>query len=68
MQRNTLTESIDYAASLIAQHPGMHLTEVSEQSGFTNNTSFYRNFKLYKGVGLKEFQCGLRNGTVSKSE
>ncbi len=68
MQRNTLTESIDYAALLIAQHLGMHLTEVSEQSGFTNNTSFYRNIKLYKGVGPKEFQCGLRNGTVSKSE
>ncbi len=59
---------INYAALLIAQHPEMYLSEVAEQSGFSNNTSFYRNFKLYKGVGPKEFQCGLRNGTVNKSE
>ena len=47
---------IDYAAQLISEHPTMPLNEVSEQSGFSSSTSFYRNFKLFKGVGPKEYQ------------
>ncbi len=47
---------IDYATMLISQHPTKLLTEISEESGFTSTTSFYRNFKLYKGVGPREYQ------------
>ena len=47
---------IDYATMLINQHPTKLLTEISEESGFTSTTSFYRNFKLYKGVGPREYQ------------
>ncbi len=46
---------IEHAAMLMAQHPNKTLAEIGEQSGFTSSTSFYRNFKLYKGLGPKEY-------------
>ena len=47
---------IDYAAQLIQSYPDKPLTEIAEQSGFSSSTSFYRNFKQYKGVGPREYQ------------
>jgi len=46
---------IDYAEQLIVQYPEKTLNEIADMSGFTSSTSFYRNFKLYRGVGPKEF-------------
>ena len=51
---------IDYAALLLSQQPDRPLGEVAEQSGFTSSTSFYRNFRLYKGIGPKEYQNKLK--------
>jgi len=47
---------IDYAILLMSQHPGRPLSEIAEQSGFTSNTSFYRNFKQFRGIGPKEYR------------
>ena len=47
---------IDYATQLISQHPEKNLTVIAEQAGFSSSTSFYRNFKLYKGMGPREYQ------------
>jgi len=46
---------IDHAERLIVQHPEKTLNEISDLSGFTSSTSFYRNFKLFRGVSPKEF-------------
>lgn len=51
---------IDYATLLLSQQPNRPLADVAEQSGFTSSTSFYRNFKLYKGIGPKEYQNKLK--------
>ncbi|MBR6120880.1 MAG: helix-turn-helix domain-containing protein [Prevotella sp.] len=51
---------IDYATLLLSQQPDRPLGEVAEQSGFTSSTSFYRNFRLYKGIGPKEYQNKLK--------
>ena len=47
---------IDYAVSLMVRFPDMSLTEVARSSGFTSNASFYRNFKMVKGVGPRDYQ------------
>ncbi len=47
---------IDYAAQLIESNPEMHLTNVADKSGFTSQSSFYRNFKQYKGKSPSEYQ------------
>ena len=49
---------INYATLLMSQHPDMSLSEIAEQSGFTSSTSFYRNFKQFRGVGPKEYKTG----------
>lgn len=51
---------IDYATMLMNQKPGTPLNEVAEQSGFTSSTTFYRNFKLYRGIGPKEYLNNLK--------
>lgn len=51
---------IEYASLLISLHPDMPLSEVAEQSGFTSSTSFYRNFKLYKGTTPLEYLKSLK--------
>lgn len=51
---------IEYASQLINQRPDCPIAEVAEQSGFASSTSFYRNFKLYKGMGPKEYQNKLK--------
>ena len=47
---------VNYAAQLICEHPERALTEIGEQAGFSSSTSFYRNFRHYKGVGPREYQ------------
>lgn len=42
---------IEYAKSLLSkQNNTLSLIEISEQSGFTNEVSFYRNFKKFTGT------------------
>jgi len=42
---------IEYAKSLLSkQNNTLSLIEISEQSGFTNEVSFYRNFKKITGT------------------
>ena len=50
---------IEYATMLINQHPGKSLTEVAEQAGFSSASSFYRNFRQFKGMGPREYQNNL---------
>ena len=52
---------IEYASQLILQHPDMPVSTIGEQAGFNSSTSFYRNFKLYKGMGPKEYQNSLKD-------
>ena len=52
---------IDYAKNLIDKNTEMTLGEIAFQSGFSSNTSFYRNFKQLIGLGPKEYQSSLRN-------
>lgn len=46
---------IEHAAELITTQPDIQLSEVADKTGFSSTTSFYRNFKLYKGIAPKEF-------------
>ena len=57
---------IDYAAQLMSRHPNKSLSEIAELSGFSSNSSFYRNFKLYKDVGPKEFLNDIRTKQSTK--
>jgi AraC-like DNA-binding protein len=52
---------IEYATQLIQQHPDMPVSTIGEQAGFNSSTSFYRNFKLYKGMGPKEYQSSMKD-------
>lgn len=47
---------IDYACQLMEQQPQLPAAEVASQSGFSSQSSFYRNFKLYKGCSPKDYQ------------
>lgn len=58
---------IEHASLLISQHPDMPLSEIAEQSGFTSSTSFYRNFRLYKGMSPKEYLVNMKNNPTSKT-
>lgn len=44
---------IDYAEQLINTHPELSLQEICQKSGFSSTSSFYRNFKLFKGYTPK---------------
>lgn len=52
---------IEYASQLILQHPDMPVSTIGEQAGFNSSTSFYRNFKQYKGMGPKEYQSSMKD-------
>ena len=49
-------QRIDYACQLMEQQPQLPAAEVASQSGFSSQSSFYRNFKLYKGCSPKDYQ------------
>jgi len=41
---------VRYAQNLMSRHPDMKLSQVSEESGFSGERSFFRNFKKMTGV------------------
>ena len=47
---------VEYAQSLMLREPEKHLSEVAEESGFTNETNFYRTFKQITGVTPSEWK------------
>ena len=47
---------IEYAKSLLLdKSKGLTMSEISEEAGFTHETSFYRNFKSFTGKTPKEW-------------
>ena len=49
------TQRISHAQQLLHQHPDMKLTEVSFESGFANERSFFRTFKAITGMTAREW-------------
>ena len=47
---------IQYAATLIDNHPKAILADVAQKSGFSSASSFYRNFKSIMGCTPSEYQ------------
>ncbi|MBR1415230.1 MAG: AraC family transcriptional regulator, partial [Prevotella sp.] len=47
---------IEHACQLLREHPEMTITEVAEQSGFSNLSVFSRNFKSHIQMTPTEFQ------------
>lgn len=43
------SQRVDYASRLIEEHPELPVSDVVIRSGFTSSSSFYRNFKKFKG-------------------
>lgn len=41
---------VDYASRLLETHPELSVNDVLAKSGFTSSSSFYRNFKKFKGI------------------
>ena len=48
-------QRIDYACKLMQQQPQPPVNELARDSGFSSVSSFYRNFKLYKGCSPKDY-------------
>ena len=46
---------VDYACELMRREPSLAIPKLAEQSGFTSDVSFYRNFKLFKGCSPKDY-------------
>lgn len=49
------TYRINHAQQLLLSHPDMKLTEVSFESGFANERSFFRTFKAITGMTAREW-------------
>lgn len=49
-------QRIEHACQLMEQQPEMATADIARQSGFSSQSSFYRNYKLYKGHPPKENQ------------
>ena len=47
---------IEYAVQLMEKNPDMYLTEIAHKSGFSSDSSFYRNFKIIMGCTPSEYQ------------
>lgn len=45
---------IDYAEQLFASQPDMDINDVWSKSGFSSSSTFYRNYKMYKGKSPKK--------------
>ena len=41
---------VDYASRLLEEFPELSISDIASKSGFTSNSSFYRNFKKNKGI------------------
>lgn len=48
-------QRIDHACKLMQQQPQPPVNELARDSGFSSVSSFYRNFKLYKGCSPKDY-------------
>jgi len=46
---------IEYAQRLMREHPDMLMDEVAEESGFSSEVTFYRNFKARTGQTPNEW-------------
>ena len=46
---------IDYAKQQLRQHPDIKLSALSLESGFANETSFFRAFKVLTGMTPREW-------------
>ncbi|MBR5671587.1 MAG: AraC family transcriptional regulator, partial [Bacteroidales bacterium] len=46
---------IRYAQRLLYENPDMRLSEISEESGFSSEVTFYRNFKARTGQTPSEW-------------
>ncbi len=53
---------IEYAEQLMLSQPQMPLTEVATRAGFASTTSFYRNFKIFRGCSPKSFKMASSSG------
>ena len=47
---------IEYAVKLMENNPNLYLTEITHRSGFSSESSFYRNFKMIMGCSPSEYQ------------
>ncbi|MCR4853449.1 MAG: AraC family transcriptional regulator [Prevotella sp.] len=45
---------IDFAEKMIEEHPEYAISVIAERSGYTNLSTFYRNFRIVKGRTPKE--------------
>ena len=46
---------VEHAAKMLQEHPATSMLLLADESGFASVTSFYRNFKLYKGCTPKQW-------------
>lgn len=46
---------VEHAAEMLQEHPDTSMFLLADASGFASVTSFYRNFKLYKGCTPKQW-------------
>jgi len=46
---------VKYAQALMKQHPGMKVSQISEEAGFSGERSFFRNFKKVTGVTPRQW-------------
>ena len=49
--------SSEYAQRLMREHPEMLLADVAEESGFSNEQSFFRTFKARTGLTPQEWKA-----------
>ena len=47
---------IEYAKQLMRQHPDMKLNHIGLESGFANETSFFRTFKAFTNMTPNEWK------------
>ena len=52
---------IRYAQRLLCDNPGMRLSEISEESGFSSEVTFFRNFKARTGQTPSEWLASHNN-------
>lgn len=50
---------VRYAQQLMQEHPEMPMKTVADESGFPNETTFFRNFKTQTGQTPSEWKAGL---------
>ncbi len=48
-------QRIDYAIQTMQQSPTLSISEIAQQSGFTSQASFYRNFRKFVGCSPRSF-------------